>query len=181
MRRAPCRCLIRTGTSAAPSSTATRRRSDRPSNCCFTRYRRTMGLVTSKLLLRNPRLPELGAVEVDALADSGALFLCIPESLRAHLRLESAGDQRVVLADGSVRTVPYVGPIEVRFKNRVGFTGALVIGDQVLVGAIPMEEMDLVIIPRTRTLDVNPASPDIATTIVKQIGATYAADLEVTE
>ena len=138
-----------------------------------------MGLVTSKILLRNPRLPDLGTVEVEALADSGALFLCIPESLRERLRLEPAGDQRVVLADGSVRTVPYVGPVEVRFKNRVGFTGAIVIGDQVLVGAIPMEEMDLVIIPRTRTLDVNPASPDIAMSFVKQTEASYALDLEV--
>lgn len=138
-----------------------------------------MGLVTSKFRLRNPRLPEIEPLEVEALADSGALFLCIPESIRERLQLESAGEQRVVLADGSAKVVPYVGPVEVRFKNRVGFTGAIVIGDQVLVGAIPMEEMDLVIIPRTRTLDVNPASPDIATTIVKQNEATYAVDLEV--
>lgn len=54
-----------------------------------------------------------------------------------------------------------------RFKNRVGFAGALVMGDQVLVGAIPMEDMDLIVIPRTRTLDVNPNSPNIATTIAK--------------
>ena len=63
--------------------------------------------------------------------------------------------------------IRYAGPIEVRFKNRVGFAGALVMGDQVLVGAIPMEDMDLVVLPRTRTLDVNPSSPNIATTIVK--------------
>lgn len=40
-------------------------------------------------------------------------------------------------------------------------------GDQVLFGAIPMEDMDLVLIPKTRTPDVNPASPNIATSIVK--------------
>lgn len=62
----------------------------------------------------------------------------------------------------------YVGlRFEVRFKNRVGFTGALVMGDQVLLGAIPMEDMDLVVIPKTRTLDVNPASPYVASTVVK--------------
>jgi hypothetical protein len=49
------------------------------------------------------------------------------------------------------------------FKNRVGFTGALVMGDQVLLGAIPMEDMDLVIIPKTREIDVNPRSPEIGT------------------
>ena len=63
--------------------------------------------------------------------------------------------------------VPYVGPVEIHFKNRVGFAGALVMGDQVLFGAIPMEDMDLVLIPKTRSLEVNPMSPNIATSIVK--------------
>jgi hypothetical protein len=61
----------------------------------------------------------------------------------------------------------HVGPVELRFKNRVGFAGALVLGDQVLLGAIPLEDMDLVIIPKTRTLDVNPDSPNMASSIVK--------------
>ena len=121
----------------------------------------------AKLVLRNPRLPRLAAVKVDALADSGAVHLCIPEKVRARLKLEAIDEKIVTLADGSEKTVPYVGPIELHFKNRVGFTGALVMGDQVLVGAIPMEDMDLVVIPRTRTLDVNPKSPNIATTIAK--------------
>jgi len=43
-------------------------------------------------------------------------------------------------------------------------------GDQVLIGAIPMEDMDLVVVPRTRTLEVNPRSPNIGSTIAKQIG-----------
>lgn len=136
-----------------------------------------MGIVYSKIILKNPRLPELGAIEVQALADSGAVFLCIPEEVRSRLRLEQVSDQTVTIADGSKRDVPYVGPIEVRFKNRVGFTGAIVLGDQVLVGAIPMEELDLVIIPRTRTLDVNPASPDRASSIVKQNEADYTANV----
>ena len=126
-----------------------------------------MGLVSAKISLKNPRLPKLAALEVDALADSGAMHLCIPERIRSALQLEAITQKDVRLADGSLKKVPYVGPIEIRFKNRVGFTGALVLGDQVLVGAIPMEDMDLVIIPRTQTLDVNPASPDIATSIAK--------------
>ena len=32
-----------------------------------------MGLTNAKVQLRNPRLPELEAVEIDALADTGAL------------------------------------------------------------------------------------------------------------
>jgi hypothetical protein len=43
----------------------------------------------------------------------------------------------------------------------------LVLGDQVLLGAIPMEDMDLVIIPKIRTVDVNPNSPNIGTSVVK--------------
>jgi hypothetical protein len=50
------------------------------------------------------------------------------------------------MADGSRKQVPYVGPIEIHFKNRIGFSGALVLGDQPLLGAIPMEDMDLVVI-----------------------------------
>jgi len=126
-----------------------------------------MGLVFAKLVLKNPRQPRLKAVEVSALADSGAVHLCIPEQVRAKLKLEAIDEKVVTLADGSTKSVPYVGPIELRFKNRVGFTGALVMGDQVLVGAIPMEDMDLVVIPKTRTLDVNPQSPNVATTIAK--------------
>ncbi len=101
------------------------------------------------------------------MADSGALHLCIPEHIQIQLRLEAIDSKEVTLADGSKRLVPYVGPIELRFKNRVGFAGALVMGDQVLIGAIPMEDMDLIIIPKTRTLDVNPDSPNIASSIVK--------------
>lgn len=126
-----------------------------------------MGLVIAKIVLRNPRLPKLASVEAKALADTGAVHLCIPESVRAKLRLEILDEKEVTLADGSRRSVPYAGPVELRFKNRVGFAGALVMGDQVLVGAIPMEDMDLVVRPRTRTLDVNPRSPDVATSIAK--------------
>lgn len=126
-----------------------------------------MGLVNGKVVLRNPRLPELEPVEVAALADSGAVHLCIPEWVRIQLKLEAIDSKEVTLADGNRKLVPYVGPIEVRFKNRIGFAGALVMGDQVLLGAIPMEDMDLVIIPKTRLLDVNPRSPNIASTIAK--------------
>jgi hypothetical protein len=97
------------------------------------------------------------------------VHLCIPERVRQQLKLEVLERKVVTLADGSRRRIPYAGPIELRFKNRVGFAGALVMGDQVLVGAIPMEDMDLVVMPRSRTLDVNPDSPNIATTIAKSL------------
>ena len=87
-------------------------------------------------------MPALEPVEVEAFADSGAVHLCIPEHVRLQLKLDSLASKKATLADGSKRPVPYVGPLEIRFKNRIGFAGALVMGDQVLLGAIPMEHMD---------------------------------------
>jgi len=55
-----------------------------------------------------------------------------------------------------------VGPIETKFKNRVAFVGAIVMGDEVLLGAIPMEDMDLVVLPQRRMVDINPLSPNFA-------------------
>jgi clan AA aspartic protease len=133
----------------------------------FKNGRAKMGLVSTRIILKNPKMPELEQVEVEALVDTGAVHLCIPEHIRIQLELEESDKKDVTLADGSEKLVSYVGPIEIRFKNRVGFAGALVMGDQVLLGAIPMEDMDLVIIPKTRTIDVNPYSPNIATSIAK--------------
>ncbi len=126
-----------------------------------------MGLVNAKIKLKNPRKPDLEPVEVDALADTGSVHLCIPEHIRIQLQLKEIDKKDVTLADGSEKLVPYVGPIELQFKNRIGFCGALVMGDQALLGAIPREDMDLIIVPKTRTIDVNPLSPNIATSLAK--------------
>jgi len=126
-----------------------------------------MGLVSAEITLENPKEPALQPVKVQALVDSGAVHLCIPEHVRIQLKLDEIDKKEITLADGGKKLVPYVGPIQIRFKNRVGFAGALVMGDQVLLGAIPMEDMDLVILPKERTLDVNPVSPNIGTSIVK--------------
>lgn len=125
-----------------------------------------MGLVNGHLQLKNPRLADLAAVEVVALVDTSALHLCIPEHVRIQLKLDAFGEKEVTLADGYKRLVLYVGPIEIKFKNRTGFAGALVLGTQVLLGAIPMEDMDLIVIPKTRMVDVNSDSPNIASSIV---------------
>ena len=109
-----------------------------------------MGLVNAQVILKNPRKPDLQQIEVEALADSAAVHLCIPPHIQIQLELEEIDTKEVTLADGSRKLVPYVGPIEIRFKNRIGFAGALVMGDQTLLGAIPLEDMDLIIIPKTK-------------------------------
>jgi hypothetical protein len=80
-------------------------------------------------------------------------------------------------ADGVKRLCPYVGPIEVHFGNRGCFTGALVLGDEILLGAVPMEDMDLVVSPATRSVTVNPASPNVPSSTAKrlQIGGLHSA------
>lgn len=53
------------------------------------------------------------------------------------------------------------------FENRGCFTGALALGDEVLLGAVPMEDMDVLISSARQTLIVNPESPNIAISIAK--------------
>ena len=126
-----------------------------------------MGLTDEKILLRNPRFPELESVRVDAPADTGAVHMRVPPHIQLQLQLEETDKKEVTLADGSRKLVPYVGPVELRYKNRVGFAGALVMGDRPLLGAIPMEDMDLVVVPGTREVTVNPESPNVASSIAK--------------
>jgi len=126
-----------------------------------------MGLVNATVLLSNPRYPDLQPLEVSPLADTGSVHLCIPADIQHQLELDVLDEREITLADGSRRKVPYAGPILIRFRNRTGLTGALVMGDQVLFGVIPMEDMDLVVIPGTRELAVNPESPNLATSVAK--------------
>ena len=121
-----------------------------------------MGLSYCMLTLSNPRFSDQKPVDVEALADTGATYLVIPDHIRIQLGLEETSKKEVTLADGSKRMVPYVGPIETKFKNRVAYVGAIVMGDEVLLGAIPMEDMDLVVVPQQRNVDVNPLNPNYA-------------------
>lgn len=119
------------------------------------------------LTLANPKHPEIPPVQTQALVDTGSVFLVIPEQVRQQLQVEEQSQKDVTLADGSRRMIPYVGPIETRFKNRIAFVGAIVMGDEVLLGAIPMGDMDLVLLPKQRLADVNPESPNIASAKAK--------------
>lgn len=126
-----------------------------------------MGLVYSSLTLSNPINADLKSIEVSSLVDTEALFLCIPEHIAIQLQLRELEKREVTIADGSKKLCPYVGPIKIQFENRSCFTGALVIGDSVLLGAIPMEDMDLVVQPALLRVTVNPANPNIPNAIVK--------------
>jgi clan AA aspartic protease len=126
-----------------------------------------MGIVRTKLVLKNPVKPDLASIDVDALADTGAMHLCIPEHVALQLGLTEQEKREVTLADGSKRLMAYVGPIEVHFANRRCFVGAMVMGDETLLGAIPMEDLDLVVRPLTHEVTVNPSSPNIPSSLAK--------------
>ena len=76
-----------------------------------------MGLTTSTLALSNPKQSELNPIHIDALANTGALHLCIPYTVAQQLQLEEVDTKVVILADGNQRMVPYVGPIQITFQN----------------------------------------------------------------
>jgi hypothetical protein len=84
-----------------------------------------------------------------------------------QLGLQVAEQREISLAAGQRQLVPYVGPVRIAFENRQCFVGALVLGDEVLLGAVPMEDMDLVVIPAQQRLAVNPANPNMAHSRVK--------------
>jgi hypothetical protein len=96
-----------------------------------------MGLIRSTFSLSNPTRPDLAPLEVSALADSGAVHLCIPEHLAIQLSLAELEPREVVL------------------------------GNVVLLGAIPMEDMDLVLRSKLQSVDVNPESPNIPLSVAK--------------
>ena len=129
-----------------------------------------MGLIHAEVDLSNPRRDELASLKVSALVDTGAITLCIPEHVAVQLDLAELEKREVATADGRHVPVPYVGPVRIRFENRSCFTGALVLGDSVLLGSIPMEDMDLVISSREQRVTVNPESPNMPSAVVKTAG-----------
>lgn len=112
---------------------------------------------------------EIKKVNVTALVDSGAFMLSINENIKTQLDLPLIEKQFVTLADESTIQVEIVGPVEVRFENRRTSVDAVVLpGDaEVLLGAIPMEDMDVLIDPRQQKLVVNPKHPYVANKYLK--------------
>ena len=71
------------------------------------------------------------------------------------------------MADGSTVEVDMVAPVTVSFGNRETTTTAMVIGDEVLLGAIPIQDLDVLIDPRNERLVLPPDRPNFALSKVK--------------
>lgn len=125
-----------------------------------------MGLVRQHIRLANAARDDLEQIDADALVDTGAIDLCIPRHIANQLRLRTLEEREVTIADGSKQIVDYVGPLIVEVFGRRAFTGALVLGDMVLLGAIPMESMDVLVDPARQRLIPNPDNPNIPGALV---------------
>jgi clan AA aspartic protease len=103
-------------------------------------------------------------IKVKALVDSGAYMLSLNEEIKIQLDLAVLDEQEAELADGTLRKIEIVGPVEIRFENRMTTVNAAVLpsNTEVLLGAIPMEDMDVLIDPKQQKLIVNPAHPYMA-------------------
>lgn len=107
---------------------------------------------------------EVKRMHVNILVDTGSYMLCINESIQEQLSLPVREKRKAQLANGSIEEYEVVGPIELRFKNRRCSVDAMVLkGDnEPLLGAIPLEDMDVLIHPNRQELIVNPEHPYFA-------------------
>jgi clan AA aspartic protease len=132
-----------------------------------------MGLVMTKIKLTNSfdfinasdgRIDPatVRCVEIDALADTGAIELCIPEEIAEKLGARIVRKRSVVVADGRRLEVTEVGPLEIEILGRSTTGNAMVLprGTRPLLGALQLEQLDLVVVPRTGEVIGNPEHPD---------------------
>jgi clan AA aspartic protease len=118
------------------------------------------------VVARRNLMPEadIRRTQVRMLVDSGAYMLCLNEHLLAQLGLDIVDGMEGELADGSVVKMPVAGPVDLKFGNRQTSCRAVILpGDaQPLLGAIPMEDMDVLLNPKTQELIINPENPYLA-------------------
>lgn len=107
---------------------------------------------------------EVKRMTVTMLVDTGSVYMCINENVQEQLQLTVLEKRKGQLANGQIVEYDVVGPIEVKFKNRRCHVDAMVLpGDsEMLLGAIPLEDMDILIHPYRQELVVNPDHPYFA-------------------
>ena len=132
-----------------------------------------MGYVYAEIELRNEDhvvlhrhgvLPEsqIKKITCNALVDSGAWDLVINEEIQKQLDVPVIERRAVEMADETVMEVDVAGPIEVRFENKRTIVDAVIMPGTsgVLLGAYPMEGLDVMIDPKRERLLVNPPWPN---------------------
>ena len=122
-----------------------------------------MGIVRTEITLKNAidmgnarrgtiKDSEVRQTTVTAVVDTGAITLVINEAIRQTLGLAIRGRRQVTLADGSAYVCEVTEPVSVHWKNRESACNAYVVpnANNVLLGAIPMEDMDLIVSPKNQ-------------------------------
>ena len=120
-----------------------------------------MSLVKTEITLKNSidvgksrqgliKETEIRQLTVNAYVDTGAWTLVINEETRKKLGLDITGSDSGTLADGNKAKCDVAGPLEVIWKYRRTTCEALVLPDakNILLGAIPLEALDLTVNPR---------------------------------
>ena len=97
---------------------------------------------------------EIRQTAVHAMVDTGTGSLVINEELRQQLGLELKGERYATLADDTRQMVKIAGLVEINWKNRSMTCQPLVVSDagEILLGAIPLEDMDLMVDPVRQVL-----------------------------
>ena len=124
-----------------------------------------MGIVHSIITLKNVKdimkaeeclikENEIRQATVEAMVDTGTGTLVINEELRRQLGLEVKGERRATLANDAKEMVKIAGPVEIHWKERTTICQPLVISGrgETLLGAIPLEDMDLMVDPVRQVL-----------------------------
>ena len=93
---------------------------------------------------------------LEALVDTGAVMMAIPEEVALALGLRLLEIRSVTLADGSKRQIPKVGGMAIEILGRQMTCDAFVTpaGTAPLIGQIPLEGLDLIVDPGTREVRV---------------------------
>ena len=105
---------------------------------------------------------EVKRMDIQVLVDTGSMNMCINEVVCEALQLPLMDRKKSVLANGNIIECNIAGPVYVRFKNRNCLILVTVLpGDnECLLGAIPLEEMDIMVDPKRGELIVNPDHPE---------------------
>ena len=119
-------------------------------------------LENSRRHLMDPE--DVKRIHTSILVDTGSYMLCINEAIQEQLQLPVVDTKKAQTADNRIIDCPVVDQIQLRFKNRQWSGRAMVLpGDcEPLLGAIPLEEMDVLIHPLRNELIVNPDHPYFA-------------------
>ncbi len=103
---------------------------------------------------------EVRRYEADALIDTVAVSSVIPENVVKILGLLPRGRRVAEYADGRKDIVEPTEPVSFNIIGRETEEGAMVLGDEVIIGQTILEVLDLQVDCRNQKLIPNPAHPD---------------------